>query len=98
MSDWLDDCERYVSRMELQHDPSMDGRIRNATLRIGGFGMPVPAATYTHLERLLSDLRRLLAVARAAQRLKDSGYDGPMMGDVVAPLFAALEGLEREEG
>ena len=39
----------------------------------------------------------LLAVADAAHKLCDSGYDGPFMGEAVAPLFAALAALDKEK-
>jgi len=41
-------------------------------------------------------LARAQAVVSAAKALRDSGYDGPFMGDAVEPLFAALAAYERE--
>jgi len=45
---------------------------------------------------LNSDVTRAHAVVEAAKALRDSGYDGPFMGDAVAPLLAALAAYERE--
>jgi len=36
------------------------------------------------------DDARAQAVVVAAKALRDSGYDGPFMGDATEPLFAAL--------
>jgi len=52
-------------------------------------------AMYEALPALLDRLEKLEAVAAAAGELKRSGYDGPFMGDEVAPLFRALEELEK---
>ena len=39
-------------------------------------------------------LCRIEAVLTEVKKLRDSGYDGPFIGDATEPLFAALRGLE----
>lgn len=45
-------------------------------------------------ERLLSRLAAYEDVVNAAMWLRDSGYDGPFMGEAVEPLFQALRALD----
>ena len=42
-----------------------------------------------------SESEKMKAVVDAAKELRDSGYDGPFIGPVCAPLFTALAAYER---
>jgi hypothetical protein len=48
------------------------------------------------LEVLLDEIDALMPVYEAAKRLRDSGYDGPFIGEVCSPLFDAIAEYERE--
>ena len=45
---------------------------------------------------LVERVERLEALHTAARALRDRGYDGPMMGPDVEPLFAALRALDAD--
>ena len=74
----------------LHPDKSPD---ENWTYSTGDF--PVMARDLrARAERAEARLAKLEAVAEAARGLRDSGYDGPCMGDAIAPLFRAVAALD----
>jgi hypothetical protein len=48
-------------------------------------------------DSLRSRVEAMRAVVDAARYLRDSGYDGPFIGEVCAPLFDALVALDKKE-
>lgn len=48
------------------------------------------------LEELLNEIDALMPVYEAAKQLRDSGYDGPFIGEVCEPLFRAIAEYEKE--
>ena len=48
------------------------------------------------LQELLDEIDALTPIYEAAKQLRDSGYDGPFIGEVCEPLFSALAEYERQ--
>lgn len=53
------------------------------------------AAAAARLRMQEAEIDRMRAVVEAALWLRDSGFDGPFIGEACRPLFSALAEMER---
>lgn len=51
---------------------------------------------YQRMREASDERDELRAVVREARALRDSGYDGPFMGEPIEPLFEALRRLDKK--